>query len=222
MARVIVVINKLPKSTCALTASSQDVSNSSTYTFSSLSSGPADSSRLLLATVGITGSTNITVSSVAIGGISATSVAENTTVVGGTASAYCGLFAASVPTGTTATVVVNVSAGSAVRCAVDLFRAVNLRSTTKTHSDTSIAIPGALSVSAEVDGFTIAASCSVRSGGNTFSWSGMSEVSDNSVETNGQLSSALDNWSTAQSSLSVTATPSATPLNMVTVYGSFR
>lgn len=109
-----------PDATLAAGGSGSSTANLTTYTFSSLAINTANSNRVVVAVV----QTQATVSSVTIGGISAT-------VIGVTA---CYLAYAVVPTGTTATVVVTHT-GSTSRCYVDLFTIVPGKSTTP--SDTA-------------------------------------------------------------------------------------
>lgn len=134
----------------------------SSYTFSGLSIGPTGSNRLVVVAVGWTNSTGIarTVSSATIGGVSATIQCQ----INDAASTAPGVavLSAFVPTGTTATVVVNFS-GNNRNCIVATYSAYNVASGTATDTDTSISgviagTSGSTSVTSTVstDGFIVA------------------------------------------------------------------
>ena len=138
-----------------------DISNSSSYTFSSQSIGAADSNREVVVALMMRASGTVTVSSVTIGGVSATQdatasnlVSSNTTLVA--------FYRAAVPTGTTADVVVNLSAG-AVRCFIGVWT-----------TDASVSVDGTDSSQAEDDTVT----CTSSTGG-TLLWAAYNDDTAN-------------------------------------------
>lgn len=107
------------------TATSTNTNNRSDYTFTNLNIGTADASRIVAVTV--YSSFGLTAQSVTIGGISATKVA-------GASGNVVDIWQAAVPTGTTATVFVQLS-GSAGRCSVSVYRIIPGVSSTAYSSD---------------------------------------------------------------------------------------
>lgn len=152
-------------------------STASSYTFSSTSIGTADSSRIVAVVVSASGGSTAGVDSVTIGGVSATvvnSTAFSLTTVG---VAYL-----SVPTGTTANIVVNLSASRA-RCSIDVYSVIGASTTladnqvtSQTTSTTTVSVTttiptgGAAIYSVLTPGGTI-----------TYSWSSATEDYDGTI-----------------------------------------
>lgn len=170
---------------------------SNPYTWSGVSIGAAASDRLVIVSVGWAGLGTVTLSSATIGGVSATIVAQTTGTNTGIA-----IIAAVVPTGTTADIVVTMSAGMS-RFYYAVWRGTGFVSTTA--YDTDAPAGGASSArSATIDvpagGFVFATSQGADSGGVT--WTNVTEdwdYSDSNDKHNGGSASS----STLQSGLSV-------------------
>lgn len=173
--------------------------------YNGMSIGAADSSRKIIAVVGWGSASDQTISSMTIGGVSATVVvnADTATSSGGLAIAI-----ADVPTGTTADVAITFS-GTVARSSVSLYRVINLTSSTIHASTTDTAatsgeVTGSLNVPA--NGFCIAGAVTVD--GTAWTWSaGPTENYDVDIgsASNG-FSSALGEYVSAQTPLTVTAT----------------
>lgn len=108
-------VNKYPSAAISATGSASSTGNNTTYTFNNVSIGTAATNRVVVVIV----QTQATLSTVTVGGISAT-------IVGSTS---CYIAYAVVPTGTTATIVVTHTA-STTRCYVDTYRVIPGFSTT--------------------------------------------------------------------------------------------
>ncbi len=161
-------ISLVPK--LSFISSAQSTSSSSSYSFSSMSIGPARSDRVVIVCVGAdAGSGSGTISSVTIGGITATQIVSAASGTSGHSTA--GIYAALVPTGTTATIVVNVS-NSYSRCTVVVytmtgtggkFTATNTSTAT---NSTSLSISG---LTGKVNGCALAVADCANSGGTSVS-----------------------------------------------------
>ena len=88
----------------AYTARIFSATDASTYTFNSVSFGTADNMREIYVVFSYSSNTTRTVSSVTIGGVTATAVVTSATATTGTA-----MYMAKVPTGATGTIVINMS-----------------------------------------------------------------------------------------------------------------
>jgi len=170
-----------------------DTSDLTTYTFSSQNLGDVAADRLII--VGISsrkagGST--TISSVTIGGVTAT-VIQNTNTVTNTdvgAIAY-----AVVPSGTTGDIVIVFGAGM-VRCAIQVYRAINLESTTPYDSDTSLAADPTVNLDVPAGGFAIGTG--ITAANSNAAWTGLTEDHDNTLETFVTVTSASDEFLSAE------------------------
>lgn len=109
---------KPPDAQISFVASDSTDSNSSTYTWTGVSFGAEAANRVLVALV-VT--QNVTINSATIGGVSAT-------IIG---SPACWIVYATVPTGTTGTIVFNLNTGD-TRNAFRLYRVIPGKSTTPT------------------------------------------------------------------------------------------
>lgn len=101
------LVDPLPASSVAFLAALADASNLSTYTFSSVSFGAADSERRIVVAIYDrrgAAAENV-ISSVTLGGVSATLVDDAFNILGGS-QAKVSIYSANVPTGTTGDVVV--------------------------------------------------------------------------------------------------------------------
>lgn len=162
-----------------------DTSSGTSFTFTNHAIGTAASDRLVV--VGITSrdddfGNNVTISSVTIGGNGATVHATtNSHAVAGVASLV-------VTSGTTATIVVNVSA-TAQNCVVGVWTITGLTSTTPVHaptpssSNSDDANSMSVSTNLSADGVAVAVLCVGQTGAGAITPSNTTERADNTVGT---------------------------------------
>jgi hypothetical protein len=183
--------------------------NLTNYNFSSQPLGTASADRVVIVFVSsIRASGGHTVSTVTIGGVSATILVQQSS------SGLTGaLVAAAVPTGTTGDVVVTLSAGGA-GCGVGIWSATGLAGAVAvaTGSNTNNA---ALTLSTDPGGFVVAGCAydyAAAAGDVTNTWSGATEAFEDNFEEDMRFSGASDIISsssvTVQPTLSETVTPS--------------
>jgi hypothetical protein len=153
-------------------------SNLSTYTFSATSIGAADSDRKVYC-VFIWSAGVSALSSATIGGITADIHIDATSA--GAATRNIAIVSADVPTGTTADIIVNLT-GSPARMSCAVYRVISQVGGVLTASDTS-ETAGLLSTTINVTttGAVIAACVDVTSG-QAWSWTGVTEDYDASLE----------------------------------------
>lgn len=180
--------------------------NAATYTFSSQNLGTADSARkIIVAVEARINSSTPTFDSATIGGVSA-SIAKSAFRTNGTTSSICALIVADVPTGTTGDVVVNYSA-SCDRCAIQMYRAVGVDSSTPT--DTAEATTGddpTTSIDVPAGGFAIACAIMNNTGSSQITWTGLTEDHESAPESSSVVGSASDEFASAQTAMTVTTT----------------
>lgn len=196
----------------SLTANALSTTDLTTYTFSGCSFGAAASNRIIAVgiVIGMAGTTSTAISSVTIGGVSASQAA---TVLGiSSASAVnpavrSAVWTAVVPNGTTGDIVVTMAA--AVRsCAIDVYRLVNA-DITPYHTAT-FATNAASVFSAALN--LIAGGAAIGVFGShdsvTTTWTNLTEQTDRAVE-GGVAASSANNLTLSTQTLTVTATTSA-------------
>lgn len=147
------------------------------YTFNSTSIGVAASNRIVAVVVSATGGTGGGVSSVTINGTTATLV--NSTGIGFTS---IGVAYLSVPTGTTANIIVNLN-NSQSRCAIDVYRLIGASTTLAANSVTTYTTSvTAATATATIPTGGVAIYSVVTSGTTiTYSWSSATEDYDGSI-----------------------------------------
>lgn len=191
---------------------SMNVSDLTTYTFSSQNLGAADPNRWIVVCVGGTTNTARSISSVTVGGVSATKIAQ---AEGSTVYRHISIWVAPVPTGTTGDIVVTWS-GSLARCGYSAYRLITgvaptaaydvQTDLTLTSSDLSV------SIGRPSGGVVVASTINAASGATGVTWAGTTEDYDAtwSAETTlqGISSSSIASGS---SPLTVTATIAGTP-----------
>lgn len=187
-------------------------SGATTYTYTGKAIGTASAYRHII--VAIAANTNVasrTISSVTVGGISATAAvsAESTNTVFTRVAVYI----AAVPTGTTADIVVTYSAAQ-LRSAIGVYAAYNLLSTTPTSTGTS---------SSDVDPMT--ASLTVNAGGvavgvamNYYSTAQTDYAWTNMTKDNDIVNNTFVGTTTAHTSGSFSGTITANPNGSGTIY----
>lgn len=175
-----------------------NVSNSSnltTYTLTSVSIGTASADRYVIVGFGASdGTAGKTDSSVTIGGVSATKLV-GAYYVGGT-TRMCAMYAALVPTGTTATVAITFS-GQMSRLGVSVFSSTGLQSVTPRDSATAQGDTSGTLLSASLtgpDGGFIVGFVFMQDELANFVWTGITERNDTALENLARYSGASDNF----------------------------
>lgn len=167
------------------------------WEFSAADFGAEDPSRAVVVAITALGSTSKTVSSVTIGGVSATIIRQQSD------SDWTGAIAAAmVPTGATGDVDITLS-GNASKVTVAVYRIIGLSSVTPKDSD-SVAASSGLTVDTEPQGVLIALYTYSGSFGDTVSWSGASEDYDTF---NGESAARMSGASIATTGAATTVTP---------------
>lgn len=156
-----------------------DASNLTTYTFSSQAFGTAASNRRIVVGVyGRQGGSTLSISSVTIGGVSASAVATQTS---DTSHNLAALYIADVPTGTTGDVV--VTWGVAIdRCGIGVWAIYGSGSATASDTDSANGTtdPSAVTLTVPAKGVAIAYGGSAD--GSTATWANITEKFDGSIE----------------------------------------
>lgn len=192
------------------TASATDGTDLTTYTFSAQSIGVAESNRFIVVGAAARATANgRTISSVTIGGNSATQIVAVSADDGGNSRA-AGLFGLVVPTGTTADIVVTFS-GAMTRAGVGIWRIMGLRSATAKDTQTDTTSPTlSWTLDIPVGGVGIGVAFMNNNAGTT--WTGLTEDFDNVVESNTITGAALKDVD-GDSALSVTAAHTGSTAN---------
>ena len=184
-----------------------------TYTFSTKALGAAATDRRIIAVIAARANAARSISSVTIGGISATALA--TANATGSGADICAVYQAAVPTGTTGDVVVTFD-NTMLRAFVTVLRVIGWPSGTATASSTDLTLSAQdlnASISCVARGAIVGGIIYLNTlSGATTTWTNLTESSDlQSVEaTNNCSSAAFNNFAAAQSSLSITATGTGT------------
>jgi hypothetical protein len=185
--------------------SHEDGTNATTYTFSSASLGAAAGDRRIILGVCATQSSEQNISSVTIGGVTATKVVETS----GTRKVT--ILIAHVPSGTTGDIVVTYAGSGSARCGIGVWAATGLTSDTAVDSTTSTASPGSLALTTVVGGFVVAVAQNGEDVSGT-TWTDATEQYDIAMETGAQRHTGASDLTTG-TSLTITATyaSSSTP-----------
>ena len=183
-------------------------SNLTTYTFTSVGIGTAAADRFVLcAAMAPANSGTRSFSSVTIGGISATQLV---TVADASGFSEWAIYGASVPTGTTATIVVVLDTAPD-RCGIMTFEANNLQSTTPTATATQNTASAALtqSITVQSDGFILACA-GIENSASRWGWTNLTEDIDADIGSGGSSMTAASDEYDAGATPSITATPTST------------
>ena len=175
----------------------------SAYTFSSVSLGAADAGRVIVVGTSSGGGTNSTVSGLTVGGVSAVEAVELQHQ--GDAYYRSSLWIAEVPTGTTGDVVVTMS-GSTGDCGIIVWPTTGASHCAyATASDASDAGGLTVDLNVEADGAIIAYSaCDAGPG---WSWTGLTEDIDETVDSGWHHSGASAEFESASTPQTVTCVP---------------
>lgn len=193
----------------AFTDSAIDLTDSvSTYTFTSKAIGAAATNRVVVVCMMSLATSNNSFTGGTIGGVTATLVGSIT----GTASNDCitGMMYAVVPTGTTATVVVNLSSSTGqFRCQIAVYALNNLSSSTPVASQTTTTNNSAMSLSPGTGVIGVGASTDQFSSNPTYTWTNLTKDLDTAGEGANERYSSASAYNASGIS-SVTANASAT------------
>lgn len=182
-----------------------DTGDTSTYTFTNHAIGTASADRVVLVAVCVRSATaGISISSMTIGGVSATELVEASTGANVTSAIY-GLL---VTSGTTATIVVTPS-NSSQRCAVSVFEMTGTGGATTTSATaTDTSPPSSTTITIPANGAAVGLSFATSgSAVGTGTWAGLTEDNDADLEnTNNHYSAAHLNSVSGAVGLSVGVT----------------
>lgn len=200
--------------------STDDAANSSTYTFASQNFGATDAARRIVVCVnGRAGSAGSTISSVTIGGVSATIHVQANN--GASASCTSCIASALVPSGASGSIVVTFSA-TMLRANVAAYRSVGYEaaaSSTTTFTGASLPVSASLNVLAG----GVALGTAIN-GGNDLGWvwTGLDEDSDGVVEFL-SYTTAHKSFGTAQTPLAISVTNTgASNFDPLGVFAAFK
>lgn len=191
----------------------------STFTFSNKSIGAAAGGRhVLVAISGRSGSTSTDITSVTIGGVTATSVIRIFNAGSGSGENVTAIYMAPLLTGTTASIVVTFNVAFA-RASVSVYRVVGLTSATATATGSSTASNPTASLNISAGGFAVG-SCYSQST-SSFTWTNLTESVDSTTNFTNTYTAAAANFAAAQTSLALTCTP-ASGTAPVGVFAAFK
>ena len=184
------------------TTNATDSTNGTTHTFSSQSIGTADSNRKVVVGISYNNSPgSITVSSVTIAGVTATSILNDV----GPNSRELAIFQADVPTGTTGDIVITTSV-SADSIGIGVWAVYDAASTAY-QTQTSTANP--LTTDLDVPAGGVAIGVARSSSSSTYSWTNITEDYEQTNEATLTDSGASAAFSSQQTNLTITPGESA-------------
>lgn len=200
------------KATVTLTDNSVDTTNLTAYTFSSQSLGTAAVDRRIIIGVAGSGANAGAVSTLTVGGVSATNIIALENV-----DTETEIWIADVPTETTGDVVVTFAAVKA-RCGIGVYRAIGSRSGAIATSS-STADPMSASLLIPYDG--IAVGVGMDQSTSTYTWTNLTERYDETVEgTISHTGSSLN--SDITQTLTITCNPSSAASQQAMVLASWE
>lgn len=212
----------------AFQASATAIGSGSTYTYNSQAIGPAAANRLVIVAVHSLQSAGArTISSVTVGGISATVIPGTTFTTTTAHGDYdSALYAASVPTGTTANIVVTMS-GSVTGGGggISVWAAYDLSSTTAIDGDGAINTSGSPanipSLTTANSGFLVASAMAYAFGAFSVSWTNATKRSEVSVGSNPYVVISAADAATTGAGVAVTASVSGTIAAVLAIDASY-
>ena len=182
--------------------SSSNATGATSYTFTNRNVGPEDVGRYIIIAVSARGiATGNAVTSATIGDVTATIIGESINSAGSTSSTTTILLAL-LPTGTTATVVVNFTVGTA-RCNISMYTATGIDPSPLSVQQSIDAAPTA-SIATAING--IALGSAMSNGDTTTTWSGLTESFDGSYGPSNATHSVATASNTSAGTLVATAT----------------
>jgi hypothetical protein len=200
----------IPDATVSYVGNVVSTANLTTYTFTAAAIGAAANDRHVI--VGVfqrNVGTLASVNSVTLGGVAMSQAVQNAVVFDG--GSVVGFWILAVPAGTTANIVVSLASGSR-RCAITVFSARGLQSSTPTA--TAVSTTGAspsLNLNVEKGGIVLGMMWANNSA--TIAWTGLAENAEFTAEDDLRVSVASGATAVAQTprSVSVVATTPSAP-----------
>ncbi len=176
--------------------------NATIYTFSAENLGTAAADRYIIIGIGSRGLGSLTLSTVTIGGVSATLVSNNPVV--NTNTTITSLCLANVPTGTTGDVVITFS-GQMLRCGIGVYRVTGLSSATPTSTGISSADAPTANLNINAGGIAIGTASLPRT--SNAAWTGITTQDYNfEPEAGFDVTGAHDTYGGPQTNLACTCT----------------
>ena len=188
-----------------------DTTNAATYTFSSVAIGTASPDRVVIVAVASFVDATQSISSATIGGVS-----ESVQVQAINNGVRVGIISAVVPTGTTATIVINMTTSGGLNMGIGVWTATGLPNATALGTNSNTTLAG-LAVTSESGGIIVAVTGNVDS--RTMTWTNATENYDQSVEAITFTSGA--SGQTTGTSTTVTATASGATTTGVIAAATF-
>jgi hypothetical protein len=187
------------------TANAVNASNLTTYTFTSQSLGAAAGNRKIVVCVNCThGSSGISVSSLTVGGVSASLVKAQPA---NTETSYrTEIWQADVAAGTTGNVAVTFSSAPN-QCGIGVYRVTGAKSAAHATAGDNTS-PGSETINVPANGILIG---SAGNNGGVVAWSGITENYDEVTEGTARQTGASGGFDTEQTALAITATYSGGP-----------
>jgi len=191
---------------------SNDTVNRTTYTFSSVNLGDAATDRVIIVGIGGTSGSSRSISSVTIGGVSATAAATANI----SWAIVNSIWYAAVPSGTTGDIVITFSAVM-VQCVVNAFRMTGQTSNTPANTGTDTTGSTTSDPNINVTAGDVIVSNVVGGDGTAMAWTGTTEADDRVVDGH-NFSAALHTAVTTESPRAIQAvSTSATNITGVSV-----
>lgn len=177
-----------------------DTTDTDAYTFSAQNLGTEDAGRyIIVSAVARKAGAGFTLSSLSVGGVSATIVKQVTNSV--TNSDTASISIAAVPTGATGDIVVTWST-TVLRCAIGVWSAVDIDSSTASASESSTAADPTCSLAIPAGGFAIGAGLTAAA--STAAWTGLTEKFDSTLESFVTYTGASDEFVGEETGLTIT------------------
>lgn len=195
----------------------KDATDQTTYTFAGVNFGTAASDRFIAVTVsGRAVTTAPTITSVTIGGVTATIAVQANDVLG---LNIAGIAIAAVPTGTSGNVVV-VFSQTMTNADIATYSTSGVGSATATDFGSSTADPGTTNLDITAGGIAVAMA-KQDAGLGTCAWTNITETFDELDANGNNISGAADAYATTQTNLAVTADFSVAAVRPIFVAASF-
>ena len=172
--------------------------NSSATTYSNQNFGPASSDRHIVVVLACR--VAATISSISIGGVAATIAIQQAQ-----SSNRIGLAIAAVPNGTIADIVFTLSGGTLFRSLLAVYAVTGIDALTAYATASATTNAGAMSLTIPADGIGIAGCMSFSTSGGAFTWTNLTERSDQIVNSTTGLGTASDDFTTLQTARSISA-----------------
>lgn len=206
--------------TLAYLTSSENTSNLSSYTFSSVSFGAVENNKKIAVVVGtsFSGTTSGQIASVTIDGVLATEAANQAIDNGGADSIAAAIFYAEI-SDTSGDITVSLNA-TARHCKISVYSIEGNEGVALFDTSSASANPSDISVNTYAQGAVIAG-CASQIGSNNITWSGAAVDSETSIESSYRYESSSVDDLPKSTPLNVSAEDTGSPTAFVAVAASF-